>query len=435
MHKIKKLIEATIEHQSDIPYLNIKDEYYLWWTTDFWFTMNWNKVNLDLSKEQDVFLLFVLALWWSRTWPWENVAVLCAYIKYKWRKISYWLDEDNTNFEITNSEKSANDAQSKLNNDFKLRKNISFRKDIFKSISILATKWNWIYTKLNEIKSESSAIAFMNYLRSIEWLAWTRKTWEVRMFIKIPLILRELRCQRINTNIPWELCCVIDARVISTAKKLWIKWLNISIWSEDDTINLRNASKIIYEYFWDLYDLPLFAYDDLKDHLNTEDPIDKQNTWNAWEYYIASRLSAENFLTTITLWRAERYDILAMNSKWKTLKISVKTQFKENSKNFPLSKKDESWGSKDFYYAFVKLNEFNKEPDYWFIPSSIVWDVISKAHKTYIWTAGKKWQKRKDSDMRNLHIELTASNSSLYPAEWDNVLKKYYKNINQLELI
>ena len=52
----------------------------------------------------------------------------------------------------------------------------------------------------------------------------------------------------------------------------------------------------------------------------------KNNVWNAWEYYMAARLSAENFIATITLGRAERYDILAVSPKWRTVKISVKTR-------------------------------------------------------------------------------------------------------------
>jgi hypothetical protein len=79
-----------------------------------------------------------------------------------------------------------------------------------------------------------------------------------------------------------------------------------------------------------------------------ENKIGKQNIGNAGEYYIAARLSAENFITTITLGRAEKYDILAVNPLGKTIKISVKTRYKEVDR-FPLSKKDETGGSDDFY--------------------------------------------------------------------------------------
>ena len=41
--------------------------------------------------------------------------------------------------------------------------------------------------------------------------------------------------------------------------------------------------------------------------------VQKQNVGNAGEYYIAARLSVLNFVTTITLGRAEKYDKLALS--------------------------------------------------------------------------------------------------------------------------
>src|SRR3990167_4696838 len=95
-----------------------------------------------------------------------------------------------------------------------------------------------------------------------------------------------------------------------------------------------------------------------------EQKVQKQNIGNAGEYYIASRLSAENFVATLTLGRAEKYDILALSPSGKTIKLSIKTTYRETAKDFLLSAKDETGASDDFYYAFVRLNQFNKEPDF-----------------------------------------------------------------------
>lgn len=82
------------------------------------------------------------------------------------------------------------------------------------------------------------------------------------MRIKIPLILRELRCQSVFSNIPGELCCVPDERVKVTSKELGITIPNVT------SINsLLKASKVIYDNFGDLYDIPLFAYEDIKDDI------------------------------------------------------------------------------------------------------------------------------------------------------------------------
>ena len=156
--------------------------------------------------------------------------------------------------------------------------------------------------------------------------------------------------------------------------------------------------------------------------------MSKNNIGNAGEYYIASRLSAENFIVTITLGRAEKYDILAVNPSGKTLKLSVKSRFKEDIKRFPLSEKDERGAAGDFYYAFVRLNEFKREPDFWIIPSKIVTKIIYESHRLYLKNTGKHGQKRKDNPMRNLWL----INRDRYPQNWERKLKKYCKNIKQL---
>lgn len=157
--------------------------------------------------------------------------------------------------------------------------------------------------------------------------------------------------------------------------------------------------------------------------------IQKQNIANAGEYYLASILSAHNFTTTITLGRAERYDILAVNPNNKTFKLSVKTRFKKNVKKFPLSQKDEGGGSDDFYYALVRLNEFKSEPDFWIIPSKRVNRILFNTHQKWLCISSK----HKDSSIRNLWIEKTEMIKKLYPKNWREEFKKYYKNIKQLQ--
>jgi len=53
----------------------------------------------------------------------------------------------------------------------------------------------------------------------------------------------------------------------------------------------------------------------------------RNNIGNAGEYYVAHILSSRNYITTITLGRAEKYDILAVAPNKKTIKIQVKTLF------------------------------------------------------------------------------------------------------------
>ncbi|MCX6745731.1 MAG: hypothetical protein NTX00_01805 [Candidatus Parcubacteria bacterium] len=160
--------------------------------------------------------------------------------------------------------------------------------------------------------------------------------------------------------------------------------------------------------------------------------IQKQNIGNAGEYYLASRLSAENFIATITLGRAERYDILAVNPRGKTIKISVKTGYLSTVKGFPLSEKDEVGASSDFFYCFIKLNEFKSEPDFWIIPSERVNKVLKKSEELYRNMPGRRGQKRKGSILRIIPLVSTDFYRRLYPEKWEEELNGYYKNIEQL---
>jgi len=165
-----------------------------------------------------------------------------------------------------------------------------------------------------------------------------------------------------------------------------------------------------------------------------EQKCQKQNVGNAGEYYIASRLSALNFTATITLGRAEKYDILALSPKGKLKKLSVKTTQLNDLRNFPLSIKDESGQSEDFFYAFVKLNSFKKEPDFWVIPSKVVCSVLKSTNIKWMKTLDRKGKKHKGSSIRLLdllHLKRDLINK-FYPKDWNKQVKKYYKNLKQL---
>ncbi|MFA6397763.1 MAG: hypothetical protein WDK96_02880 [Candidatus Paceibacterota bacterium] len=173
----------------------------------------------------------------------------------------------------------------------------------------------------------------------------------------------------------------------------------------------------------------------MKTKLKQKNKIQKQNVGNAGEYYIASRLSEKDFTVTITLGRAEKYDILALGPKGKLVKLSVKTTQLKDLNNFPLSEKDEKGQSNDFFYAFVKLNNFEKEPDFWIIPSNRVCYVLKLVHKKWLKTLDKKGNKHTDSSIRLLdllHLESREVIKRFYPKDWQNEVKKYYKNLNQL---
>ncbi len=253
----RTLINKLLKHKEKLPYINIgSNNEYFGWVSDFKLKDSNNKsICLDLKSENDMFLLFVLAIVWSRTGYWENSAFFVSYLKiYEKDSVDFWLSGENCLKEEEIRIKSADKIFSVLKCHTPPRNKISFRKDIFKSINILAHNWQRILSKLEDSEKQQDFEIFMKYLRGIEGLGVGNR----RILIKIPLILRELRCQKVFNKISGDLCCVADGRVIQAGKIL-----GIFIHKPKDLQSLTESSAKIYRLFGDLYDLPLFAYNDL----------------------------------------------------------------------------------------------------------------------------------------------------------------------------
>ena len=256
--KVNELIKKFYSKSNDLPYSNLnKQKKYAGWVSDFHlkYRQNNEKIFLDLKNKNDLFLLFILAIAWSRPGYWENAPYLISYIKYSKNDYKeYWINRTHIENEIENSKKNSRSITDYVYGIIP-RKKINFRKDIFNSINVLANKWDEINSKLKECSENQNYIEFMQYLHNINGLGCGNKG----IFIKIPLILRELRCQNIFSNIPGDICCVIDDRVSDACKKI-----GIEISARQESINyLEKSSKNIYNYFGDLYDIPLFAYNDI----------------------------------------------------------------------------------------------------------------------------------------------------------------------------
>ena len=268
MSKIQNLINAVINEKEIIPYINLdKNNKYLGWVYDFNLNLpNGEKMSLDLKKEHDLFLLFILASAWSRSGYWEDAAYFVTYIKsfskgYKNYK-EYWQNDKNIDNEIKNRKENAVKV-SNICKGILQRKTVSFRKDFYLSIKVLASNWDEILYNLKKSEIDNNFLIFIKYIRSIKGLGMRNN----RMNIKIPLILRELRCQKIYNNILGEYCCVPDERVNDAVKDIGIEIIKKNSKKIIDDYSLNKtlkASKFIYDNFGDLYDIPLFAYEDLK---------------------------------------------------------------------------------------------------------------------------------------------------------------------------
>ena len=256
MKKIEQLKQSVIESNNILPYINLNEKNeYKGWVTDFHIQfLDGSKMELNLTKEEDLFLLFVLAVAWSRTGRWENAAYFVTYLKYnQLDHISDWMN-------LEKVEKLKKDRYVEVNRltdycvGIEPRIKISFRKDIYDSIVVLANNWKSIKAVLEESNKQGDYVKFIQFIRNLKGLGVNDK----KMNIKILLILRELRCQRVYCNIPGELCCVPDERVKKACENLAIK-----LPATTSTRGLIKASKTLYDYFGDQYDIPPFAYEDL----------------------------------------------------------------------------------------------------------------------------------------------------------------------------
>jgi len=160
-----------------------------------------------------------------------------------------------------------------------------------------------------------------------------------------------------------------------------------------------------------------------------EEKPDHNNIGNAGEYFIASILSARGYITTITLGRAEAYDIIAIKPNGKTIKIQVKTAW-YNNHAFRLSEKDEEDRNLDYFYAFVTLKENKESWEYYIVPAKIVSKMVKETHETWLKCLGKKGQKHNDTTMR-----LFYSRPNRYNPEWftQELIDSFKNNIEVLE--
>lgn len=246
----EKLIELTIKNPMKYAYINLDNENkYKGWVYDFRLVHvpSNQKLGLDLRKENDLFLLFVLASAWSRTGPWENAVFFTAHLK-----MQYDISNLIQNKESINPNLHKFDINSYKGIDS--RKSVFFRKDLYNSVDILIKNWSDIKQHLEVANQTGDWLSFIKYISSINGLGTNNK----KMRIKILLILRELRCQKIYSNIDGKYCCVADARV-----KEAYKTLNLRL-----PVDYIKASQVIYNDFGDLYDIPPFALNDfIQDNL------------------------------------------------------------------------------------------------------------------------------------------------------------------------
>ena len=244
---LDKLRKLTINNEPDLSYINLdKKGCYKGWVCDFRLKHKPTnqQLGLDLSKENDLFLLFVLASSWSKTGPWENALFFTSYLK-----VNYDISKV-----LSRETKIIPDKYEFVEEDYigiKARKTVSFRKDFYDSVEVLIDNCDDIKKVLQLSEKVSNLKVFIEYISDLNGLG----TGNNNMKIKIPFVLRELRCQKTFSNIDGKYCCVADERVRVAYKSMKRKL----------PLDYLEASSKIYKDFGDLYDIPPFAHKDFEE--------------------------------------------------------------------------------------------------------------------------------------------------------------------------
>ena len=276
-----ELLTLFKSNASSLPYANpLQDNssYGGWISNLKTYKLNSNSqepLSLNLSIENDLFLLFVLASCWSRTGMYEQSAYFVAYLKASHlNNPVYWNNTQHFKEQKTNAKNINTYIQ---NNFYKFsNRSISIKSSFFDSVFGVAKYWSGIKAQLNQAKESNEWIVFVDYLHSLQGLAASSGfnydgsyrpgkskggPCDPKMVIKIPLILREIRIALPEEygDIPGNYCCVPDKRVLEAAKHL----SDLPLASQIHFENLLKQSSLIYEKFGDWYDIPLFAYEDI----------------------------------------------------------------------------------------------------------------------------------------------------------------------------
>jgi hypothetical protein len=118
------------------------------------------------------------------------------------------------------------------------------------------------------------------------------------------------------------------------------------------------------------------------------------------EYFVAGELCRRGWVATITPKSTQSIDILVSTADGsKAVGIQVKTN-KGMSKEWVLSKKDESLARDNLFYVFVNLNGVRAAPTFHVVPSSVVCSFCTDFHRTWLMGPRRDGKPRKDTDMR-----------------------------------
>jgi len=132
------------------------------------------------------------------------------------------------------------------------------------------------------------------------------------------------------------------------------------------------------------------------------------------EYFVAAELSKRGYIASITLKNTKGIDVLVSNLDTnKTVGVQVKTNSGSN-RDWMMNKKAEDYFADNLFYVFVNLNNNQKPPDFFMVPSKTVAKYVKESHANWLKAPGRKGQKHKDIPLRKF-----SDSKENYKNRWD----------------
>lgn len=157
-------------------------------------------------------------------------------------------------------------------------------------------------------------------------------------------------------------------------------------------------------------------------------PISKNDVGIAGEFYMAHILAKYGFKVNVSLGRTEGFDLFVKNPNGELLTVSVKTTYSNEAIEIIMNKKSETLIEESLFYAFVRLNMPDGEPEFWIVPSGIVAKAMIDSDKVWMDKPKRDGTPHKESPMRLFAL----GNHRLYPTDWKNQMEGYKSNIELL---
>lgn len=153
--------------------------------------------------------------------------------------------------------------------------------------------------------------------------------------------------------------------------------------------------------------------------------LDKTQIGLAGEYFVLAQLTARGYIATLTLGNTKGVDILVTNQKInKLFKVEVKTTtgshkieklFSDKpSFHWTMSKKHEDIKDENLIYCFVLIENADRMPKFFLVPSKAVSEYVRWQHE--YWVSTRK-SVPNDTTMRKFRIEL--DDPDKYFNNWD----------------